>query len=683
MGKQGKGQLERPISRYYTYCSVIIAVALLVIVALGIYDQYQQQRESYLQRLNNLAIRTAHLVDARIDSTVVLLGAVVLGVENELGRGLEPEINSLLEQIFKYYPRYENLFIADRNGRVLHSSNLNVPPLNIADRDFFKEVLSGRELVISPGITSKVTGRPVVAIVLPFGDENGGGVIGAIIALDDLASELDALNNSADQKVLVLDVDGRVLFGASPDNDDMAGLLTLKPWTANQSTGVHTLESGEIVLFGYSPVPASRWGVLVTKPFQAVNLEVARSIDLWLVLLVFVFLSMLLNSLLTIQRHRNQQQQLAKANQQLQEVAYIDSLTGIYNHRYFQEMLESRITERQPFTVLLVDINHFRYYNDSFGLKAGDNLIKEMANIVQDLAPPEAITFRYGADQMALLVPDESQDLVVDIAQNIREAISTGDCLEQESFPWGRITASTGIACFPRDGVTRDEFIRSLEQALHESKDTSGNIKVYFSALQGLRQSLDKSESELYTSIRTLLGVIHAKDQYTLGHTERVVALATSLTRHLGLPEEEVQTIRYGAYLHDIGKIEIDYFTLNKKGPLTAEEWARIQLHPKVGAEIIRPIASLEKVIPIILHHHERYDGTGYPMGLAGEEIPLHARIVAIADSFDAMSTRRSYKGPMSKADALKELQACAGTQLDPHLVESFMELDLAKDAVS
>ncbi|MHB1418616.1 MAG: bifunctional diguanylate cyclase/phosphohydrolase [Bacillota bacterium] len=396
----------------------------------------------------------------------------------------------------------------------------------------------------------------------------------------------------------------------------------------------------------------------------------------FLIMLAILLLYMLLNSKASITRQSNQQVELEQAYYRLERVAYIDPLTGIYNHRYFQELVEHKVKDKQPFTLILVDINHFRFYNDYFGLEAGDRLIQDLAIVANELAPPQSIVSRYGADQIALMFTEENEGQNLTVARQIAEKISTRSYQGEKSLPGGKITVSTGIACYPGDDQTREDLIRTLEQALHESKDTFGNIKVYFSALKELRRSLDRSESELYTSMRTLLGVIHAKDQYTLGHTERVAALSCALAERLGLSKEEIKNIRYGAYLHDVGKIEVDYFILNKKGPLTESEWLRIKDHPLVGAEIIRPIASLIEVIPVILHHHERYDGKGYPGGLSGKEIPLFARIVAIADSYDAMTTRRHYKAQVSRARAIMELRAGAGAQFDPQLVEVFLQID-------
>ncbi|MHB1421041.1 MAG: HD domain-containing phosphohydrolase [Bacillota bacterium] len=490
--------------------------------------------------------------------------------------------------------------------------------------------------------------------------------------MDDINAELTGLSKGIDQDILIVDTTGKPFYY---EKNGLSEYLKNEPFLVRQNSGELVLKSGKEILFGYSLVNISQWGVLVAKSAQEISNEVALSSAPWFAILVALFAAMMMMSAATIRRNRHQQIKMEVALKEMENKAYIDPLTGIHNHRHFQEVVELKVTQKQAFTLMLIDIDNFRFYNDSFGMEAGDRLIKNLVEIVLCLVPAGSEVSRYGADQVAIIFPEQDEKCLK-LAQKICETV------KRQQFQQGsEITISTGISQYPRDGSNREELIRSLEQALHESKDTSGNIKVYFSALQGLRRSFDKSEDDLYASIRTLLGIIHAKDQYTLGHTERVVNLSTALAQHLGLSEDEIKIIRYGAYLHDIGKIEIDYFILNKDGPLTMKEWSRIRAHPQVGAKIIRQIRSLEVTIPIVLYHHENFDGKGYPDGLAGEEIPLYARIVAIADSYDAMTTRRSYRKAFSREKAMKEISAHAGTQFDPQLVEVFLRMDLEQNA--
>ncbi|MFZ5815446.1 MAG: HD-GYP domain-containing protein [Bacillota bacterium] len=189
------------------------------------------------------------------------------------------------------------------------------------------------------------------------------------------------------------------------------------------------------------------------------------------------------------------------------------------------------------------------------------------------------------------------------------------------------------------------------------------------------RQRTQEVESLLVATVGALANAIEARDPYTRGHTDRVARVALGMCARLGWTEKQLQTARMGALLHDIGKIGVPDAVLRKPGPLDAEEVALMRRHPEIGAGILQGIEALAPAVPFVIAHHERWDGKGYPRGLKGEEIPLEGRILAIADAFDAMTSLRSYRTPVSLEDAAAEIQACAGTQFDPNLVPVFISL--------
>lgn len=175
--------------------------------------------------------------------------------------------------------------------------------------------------------------------------------------------------------------------------------------------------------------------------------------------------------------------------------------------------------------------------------------------------------------------------------------------------------------------------------------------------------------------MKSLLAVINARDRYTFHHSEQVVRYSTWIGRAWGLEDGLLRQLRVAALVHDLGKIQVDPAVLNKPGPLTPEEWEQIRQHPIHGANILRPVPALASVIPAVLHHHERWDGKGYPQGLAGEQIPLPARIIAVADAFDAMLTERPYRPALTEEEALHELERGAGGQFDPEVVRAFLKV--------
>ena len=184
-------------------------------------------------------------------------------------------------------------------------------------------------------------------------------------------------------------------------------------------------------------------------------------------------------------------------------------------------------------------------------------------------------------------------------------------------------------------------------------------------------------------SLAQLSAAIEARDPYARGHASRVTVFAQAMARRIGLDKERVSVLRLGALLHDVGKLTVPPAVLLKSGPLTEVEFIQVQRHPAAGVRMLRSLGAPREILPSVLHHHERWDGTGYPRGRAGERIPLEARILAVADSFDAMTSTRPYRAPRQASDALDELRRCAGTQFDPDLVGVFAaawaegELDL------
>lgn len=204
--------------------------------------------------------------------------------------------------------------------------------------------------------------------------------------------------------------------------------------------------------------------------------------------------------------------------------------------------------------------------------------------------------------------------------------------------------------------LTREELLTAVRSRLSRSKELS---------VVQLKQAYE-------TSLTVLANAIDVRDPYTRGHVERVTAYSEVMGVELGLNDKQLEQIRFGAILHDIGKIMIQETILFKKGPLTDEEWAEVKKHPVIGAEMIKYVSYLAPAIPIVRHHHERWDGNGYPDGLAGAAIPQAARIVAVADGFDAMTTKRPYQDTRSLWQAYEEVRACSGSQYDPQVVDAF-----------
>lgn len=359
---------------------------------------------------------------------------------------------------------------------------------------------------------------------------------------------------------------------------------------------------------------------------------------------------------------------------QLLSLANTDTLTGFTNHRHFYERLSEQLDIAQirskPVSLIMIDINYFKFFNDIYGYQKGDLVIVEIGKILESLVSPPSFIARYGGDEFIVAMPGFSRLEALQKASEIEEKLKNYSVEGDNTQPGGKITVSLGMACFPEDGKKPRDLVKAADDACFQSKYSRSRI--CFSVIDQL-YSLSQSEKDLFNCFKALLMIINVKDRYTFAHSERVMTLALAMAEKIDLPEERKTELRYGAYLHDIGKVDIESDILNKNGPLLSEEWEITKQHPVWGSDIVRPLLSLEGLVSLVRHHHENYDGTGYPDGLAGENIPFTARIIRIADSFDAMTTDRPYRKSMTNEEALEELRCYSGKMYDPALVEIFI----------
>ena len=293
-------------------------------------------------------------------------------------------------------------------------------------------------------------------------------------------------------------------------------------------------------------------------------------------------------------------------------------------------------------------------------------------------------SFRLGGDEFAVLLPGLDDIAAVSVARSIVERINA---LELEQV--GEVTVSAGVATYPTQGIARDELIRLADSALYWAKEEGKNrARTYepstleLTELHQLAEGPDRAAR--YRAAASLAKAVDARDAYTGSHSERVGDLAKQIARRLGLDEAQVDLIRLAASLHDLGKLAIPEEILRKPGTLTDSERLVIERHPQIGYRMLESLG-VEPIADWVHHHHERWDGAGYPHGLSGEQIPLGARIIFVADAFDAMTSERVYRERVyTEREALDELERCAGTQFDPGIVDAFAaELGLTPERVA
>jgi len=359
-----------------------------------------------------------------------------------------------------------------------------------------------------------------------------------------------------------------------------------------------------------------------------------------------------------------------------EQMARNDGLTGLLNRRAMDELVASEVKRHSRyggvFSLIILDLDSFKAYNDNFGHPAGDEILKRVGNIIKFSIRNTDQAFRYGGDEFAILLPQTDSADAARAAERLRNNIATVS--DPGFIP---ITASMGIASWPTDGIGTAEVITAADTALLQAKRDGGNHSYLYArnkatpdAGTGRRESHE--DSRVLSTIYNLAATVDARDHYTHGHSKKVNQYAVALAEALHLEPLEISRLSTCAFLHDIGKIGISDEILNKPGKLTSEEWRVVKEHTYMGAAIASHAGQLAPCIKGILHHHERYDGSGYPKGLKGEDIPLEARILAIADAYAAMITKRSYTSILTREEALEELKRCAGKQFDPGLVEAF-----------
>ena len=368
-----------------------------------------------------------------------------------------------------------------------------------------------------------------------------------------------------------------------------------------------------------------------------------------------------------------------------------DRLTGIRNRESLLSTLATEVDRAmrhsKPLSVAFIDIDRFKPINDTYGHNSGDAVLRQIADLIGGSIRASDAFGRYGGEEFMLILPETLPEEAMGLAEELRCLVMQ----EPLAIAGGqriRVTISVGVAGGRGSELQLDRLVDQADAAMYAAKSLGRNRTYRYREIDEEapvhRAPISSEHRDQATAIgrwasdtatQALASVLAPQPHHRGRPSDMIAALATGIGLEMHLPDEEIERIRIASLLHDLGKIAIPEEILDKPEKLSDAEWQAIGQHPRIGQVILEQASSLREAIPVVLHHHERYNGGGYPHGLRGSEIPLGARIVAVADAYHAMVHDRPYSEALDHEQALEELRANAGTQFDPRVVEVFCEI--------
>jgi len=540
---------------------------------------------------------------------------------------------------------------------LLGKTDFDLKPRELAQRHWNEEeefLCAGREILTRAREVDDLTGKAWVATIKILLRNDQGEVIGLVGVDRDITEQKlaeEALQESEHEKSLILNALGEQVTYLDRDFRIIwvnAAVLHNFGRPPEYFIGKRCFE---VIEGRDTPCP----GCAVAKTFESGKPEtgevISRNGVIWLQKAYPIFDEEgRVTRVVEISRNVTEEK---RAIERIQYLTFHDPLTGCYNRLFFLEELKRLDTPRQlPLSIIMADVNNLKLVNDAFGHRKGDELLQKVAGILSSSCRTEDLVVRWGGDEFLVLLPRTPATVAQDIMERIRKR-----CAEESQKDERPIRISVALGCATKE---KDEdllqVINEAEVQMYRDKFADARIVRHLTLLS-LEQSLREIPGEIET------------------HCQRLRILARKMGVALGLSQKDLEALDLLARLHDLGKLGISRDLLAKPGPLTDAEWEEVRRHPEIGYRMAQVFPELAPVAEGILAHHERFDGTGYPQGLKGEEIPLLARIIAIVDTFDTMTSDRPHRKALTKKEALEYIRENAGTQFDPDLVALFLSI--------
>ena len=370
-------------------------------------------------------------------------------------------------------------------------------------------------------------------------------------------------------------------------------------------------------------------------------------------------------------------------------LATVDPLTGVANRQSILGCVDDELARaaryRRPLSVILLDLDHFKRLNDNHGHAAGDIVLRHVGKLLAENVRETDTAGRYGGEEFLIVLPETDADAAASVAEKLRRIVGNSPVRLPDDRTTVTVTLSAGVSGGPGEVLRPDVLVRDADAALYSAK-AFGRDQVYVFretgdfgtvrrapiAAEARNRALDVGREAMVAAQEALLRTLSGRPSWAGKPSTMIAEASVALARAIDLPRGELERIRTASLLHDLGKLAIPDEILAKPGDLAAAEWRVVAEHPKIGQVVLEQAGALRDAATIVLHHHEWYDGRGYPHGLAGTEIPVGARIVSIVDAYEAMTAGRPYRAAISHEAAIEELRRQAGIQFDPELVEMF-----------